>query len=73
VAAAAAFDRASAGDELDEEDAEGVHVAAIGELFRAQVLGSTYPAVLFTTVETWVASGFWGASRAKPKSATFAR
>jgi len=35
--------------------------------------GSTYPAVPFTSVDTWVASGFSGARRAKPKSATFAR
>jgi len=37
-AAAPALDRASAGDELDKEDAEGVDVAAVGELVRAQVL-----------------------------------
>lgn len=38
VAPTATLDRASAGDELDEEDAEGVDVAAVGELVRAQVL-----------------------------------
>lgn len=37
-AAAPALDRASAGDELDKEDAEGVNVTAIGELVRVQVL-----------------------------------
>ena len=37
-ASAATLDRASAGDELDEEDAEGVDVAAVGELACAQVL-----------------------------------
>ncbi|BAH92421.1 Os03g0825850 [Oryza sativa Japonica Group] len=38
IAVAAALDGRAAGDELDEEDAEGVDVALVGELVRAQVL-----------------------------------
>uniref|UniRef100_J3LUC3 Uncharacterized protein n=1 Tax=Oryza brachyantha TaxID=4533 RepID=J3LUC3_ORYBR len=38
VEVAAALDGRAAGDELDEEDAEGVDVALVGELVRAQVL-----------------------------------
>ena len=38
IEVAAALDGRAAGDELDEEDAEGVDVALVGELVRAQVL-----------------------------------
>jgi len=43
LAAAVALYRASAGDELDEEDAEGVDVAAVGEVVRVQLLRVNVP------------------------------